>query len=129
MWPHSRRKLLIWFATAASIGVRSDHTSTDLRQFARRWGDADQVRRLLALALILEGRSRSEAAKVAGVTLQIERDWVLRFNESGADGLATRKAPGMALILNDEQRAQLAAVVEAGRSLRRMALCAGGLPI
>jgi transposase len=99
---------------AAAIGVRSDYTSTDLRQFARRCGDADQVRRLLALALILEGRSRSEAAKVAGVTLQIVRDWVLRFNESGADGLARRKAPGRASILNDEQRAQLAAVVEAG---------------
>lgn len=48
------------------------------------------------------------------MTLQIVRDWVLRFNESGADGLATRKAPGRASILNDEQCAQLAAVVEAG---------------
>jgi transposase len=99
---------------AAAIGVRSDYTSADLRQFARRSDDADQVRRLLAVALILDGGSRSEAAKVAGVTLQIVRDWVLRFNEGGPDGLATRKAPGRAAILNDEQRARLAAIVEAG---------------
>lgn len=99
---------------AAAIGVRSDYTSSDLRRFARRCGDADQVRRLLAVALILDGGSRSEAAKIAGVTLQIVRDWVLRFNQEGPDGLATRKAPGRASILNDEQRARLAEIVEAG---------------
>ena len=81
---------------AAAIGVRTDHTAADLRQFARRCGDPDQVRRLLAMALILDGGSRSDAAKVAGVTLQIVRDWVLRFNAEGPDGLATRKAPGRA---------------------------------
>lgn len=99
---------------AAAIGVRTDYTSADLRGFARRCGDADQVRRLLAVALILDGRSRSEAAKIAGVTLQIVRDWVLRFNAGGPDGLVTRKAPGRASILNDEQRARLAGQVEAG---------------
>jgi len=76
---------------AAAIGVRSDYTSADLRRLARRSGDADQVRRLLAVALILDGGSRSEAAKIAGVTLQIVRDWVLRFNEGGPDGLARRQ--------------------------------------
>lgn len=99
---------------AAAIGVRSDFTSADLRRFSRRCDDADQVRRVLALALILDGGSRSEAAKMAGVTLQIVRDWVLRFNEAGPEGLATRKAPGPASILNDEQRARLAQQVEAG---------------
>ena len=99
---------------AAAIGVRSDYTSADLRRIARRSGDADQVRRLLAVALILDGGSRSEAAKVAGVTLQIVRDWVLRFNENGTDGLVTRKAPGRASILNDVQRARLAEIVETG---------------
>jgi transposase len=68
---------------AAAIGVRSDYTSADLRRFSRGRGDPDQVRRLLALALILDGGSRGEAAKFAGVTLQIVRDWVLRFNEGG----------------------------------------------
>jgi transposase len=99
---------------AAAIEVRTDCSSADLRGFARRCSDADQVRRLLAVALILDGGSRSEAAKIAGVTLQIVRDWVLRFNECGFDGLATRKAPGRASILNDEQRAKLASIVETG---------------
>lgn len=99
---------------AAAIGVRTDYTSTDLRGFARRCSDPDQVRPLLALALIVDGGSRSDAAKFAGVTLQIVRDWVLRFNEGGPDGLATRKAPGRASILNDEQRARLAEQVAAG---------------
>lgn len=99
---------------AATIGVRSDYTSTDLRRFARRSEDPDQVRRLLSVALILDGGSRSEAAKVAGVRLQIVRDWVMRFNEGGPDSLVTRKAPGRASFLNDEQRSGLAAAVEAG---------------
>jgi len=64
------------------------------------------------MALILGGGSRSEAAKVAGVTLQIVRDWILRFNEGGPDCLATSKAPGRASILDDEQRARLAKIVE-----------------
>ena len=59
---------------AAGIGVRSDYSSTDVRRCTRQCDDPDQVRRLLALALILDGRSRSEAAKAAGVTLQIVRD-------------------------------------------------------
>ena len=99
---------------AAAIEVRTDYTSGELRRFARRCGDADQVRRLLALALILDGGSRSEAARMAGVTLQVVRDWVLRFNEGGPEGLATRKARGRASILNDEQRARLARIVEQG---------------
>lgn len=99
---------------AAAIGVRSDFTAMDLRLFSRRCDDPDQVRRLLAMALILDGASRSDAAKAAGVTLQIVRDWVLRFNDAGTDGLATRKAPGPASILNDEQRARLAQQVEVG---------------
>ena len=79
---------------AAAIKVQTDYTSEDLRRFARGRGDADQVRRLLALALILDGGSRSEAAKVAGVTLQIVRDWILHFNNGGPAGRATRKAAG-----------------------------------
>lgn len=99
---------------AAAIKVRSDYLSADLRRYARRCVDADQVRRLLAVALILDGRSRSEAATVTGVTLQIVRDWVVRFNNGGPEGLATRKAPGRASILNDEQRARLGEIIEAG---------------
>lgn len=68
---------------AAAIGVRADQTSEDLRRFARRCGDHHQIRRLLAMALILDGGSPSDAAKFAGLILQIVRDWVLRFNPDG----------------------------------------------
>lgn len=99
---------------ARAIEVRDDYSATALRAHVRRCGDPDQVRRLLAIAHILDGAARSDAAKLAGVTLQIIRDWVLRFNADGPDGLATRKAPGRAPTLNDEQRARLAEIVESG---------------
>lgn len=79
---------------AAAIRLRDDFSPGQVRAFARRAKDADQVRRLLAIATIVEGGSRSDAAKVGGVTLQIVRDWVLRFNAHGADALETRKAWG-----------------------------------
>lgn len=99
---------------ASSIGVRGDYSASDLRSLARRCGDAEQVRRLLAMASILDGGSRSDAAKIGGVTLQIVRDWVIRYNAAGPDGLKSRKAPGKPPILNDAQRQALAAQVEAG---------------
>ena len=99
---------------AGAIGIRGDYTGAALRRFARRCGDADQVRRLLSLAVSLDGGRRSDAARVGGVTLQIVRDWVLRFNAEGPDGLISRKAPGRASILNDEQRRALVEIVESG---------------
>ena len=99
---------------ARAIGVRTDYSACDLRRLARRCGDGEQVRRLLALAAILDGGSRSEAAKIGGVTLQIVRDWVIRFNAQGPDGLKSRKAPGKSSILNAEQRRALAVQVDAG---------------
>ena len=96
------------------IPLRPDYDATRLRRIARESEDADQVRRLLALAVIYEGGSRSEAAEVGGVTLQVVRDWVLRFNAHGPEGLIDRKAPGQPSRLNDEHRAALAAMVENG---------------
>ena len=94
------------------IPLRPDYDATRLRKIARESEDADQVRRLLALAVIYEGGSRTEAAEVGGVTLQVVRDWVLRFNAHGPEGLIDRKAPGQPSRLNDEHRAALAAMVE-----------------
>ena len=99
---------------SVSVAVRGDYSGLDLRRLARRCDDAAQVRRLLALASILDGSSRSEAAKIGGVTLQIVRDWVIRFNAEGPDGLKPRKAPGKPSILSDTQRRALAAQVEVG---------------
>jgi len=59
---------------AASLGVRGDFSASDLPSLVCRCDGTDQVRRLLAMALILDGGSRSEAAKIGGVTLQGERD-------------------------------------------------------
>jgi len=99
---------------AMTTPLRSDFDAPGLRVLARHSKDAGQARRLLALAVIYEGGSRSEAAKVGGVTLQIVRDWVVRFNADGPGGLISRKAPGSPSLLNDAHRAALAAMVESG---------------
>lgn len=99
---------------AAPIPLRSDFTALDLRAEARRTRDADQARRLLALAAIYDGGTRGDAARIGGVGLQIVRDWVVRFNAEGPDGLIDRKAPGAVPKLNDAQRRALVATVENG---------------
>jgi transposase len=99
---------------AAAIELRADYAADELRRRAKSSRDARQTRRLLALAVIYEGGSRTDAARVGGVTLQIVRDWVLRFNAEGPSGLVDRKAPGKPALLQAEHRAALAAAVEAG---------------
>ncbi len=71
----------------AAIGLREDFGGSQLRALARRAKDAGQARRLLALAVIYDGGRRTEAAKIGSVGLQIIRDWVLRFNAHGPNGL------------------------------------------
>jgi transposase len=97
-----------------AVPLRADFDASDLRTAARKAKDAAQARRLLALAAIYGGASRTEAARIGGVTLQIVRDWVLRFNAEGAAGLSDRKAPGQPSRLNDTHRAALAAAIESG---------------
>jgi transposase len=91
----------------AAVRLRDDFDAERLRALARGSKDAPQARRLLALATIYEGRARSEAAKIGGVTLQIIRDWVLRFNAHGPNGLLDRKAPGQPSLMNVFRRAIL----------------------
>jgi len=76
---------------AAAVELRNDLSGDDLRRLARGSRDAKQVRRLLALAVVLDGGTRTEAARVGGVGLQIVRNWVLRFNAEGPEGLIDRK--------------------------------------
>jgi transposase len=99
---------------AAAIGLREDHVGDDLRRLARCSRDGRQVRRLLALAAISDGGSRTEASRIGGVTLQIVRDRVVRFNADGPAGLVDRKAPGKVPTLGPAARAALARVVEDG---------------
>ena len=96
------------------IPLRSDFDAPSLRRLARHSADAKQTRRLLALAAIYEGNSRSAAARIGGVGLQVVRDWVLRFNAGGPEGLVDRKAPGQTPKLSVEQRRFLAEVAEQG---------------
>ena len=76
--------------------------------------DGPQARRLLALAAIYDGASRTEAAKIGGVRLQIVRDWVMKFNAHGPEGLIDCKPPGQPSRLNGAHRAALAAILESG---------------
>jgi len=93
---------------AAAIALRRDYDAYRLRVLAKQSDDADQTRRLLALATIYDGGSRGDAAELAGVGLQTLRDWVLRFNAAGPSGLLNGKAPGRQPLLDDRQRRELA---------------------
>src|SRR3989454_6959591 len=97
-----------------AIAVRTDYTSGEVRRFARRVKDSSQARRLLAIAAVLDGASREEAAKIGGMDRQTLRDWVIRFNEQGADGLINIPSPGMPPKLNAIHMAFLARIVEEG---------------
>jgi transposase len=99
---------------AAAIGVRGDYDTARLRELAKRSEDANQTRRLLALAAIYDGGSRTEAAKIGGVGLQTVRDWVLAFNAEGPPGLVNGKAPGNAPLLTQAHRQALLEIVESG---------------
>ena len=81
---------------------------------ARRSKHAGQARRLPALAAVYDGASRTESARIGGVALQIVRDWKLKLNAHGPDGLIDRRAPGQPSRLNDTHRTALAGVIESG---------------
>jgi transposase len=99
---------------SAPIPLRQDFEASQLRGLARRSKDGPQARRLLALAAIYDGATRTEAAKIGGVGLQIIRDWVLRFNTRGPDALVNGKSPGQPSKLNDLQRQAIAEMIESG---------------
>src|SRR5215210_2356211 len=99
---------------AVAVPLRSDFDAAQLRALAKRSQDPDQTRRLLALAAIYDGASRTEAAQIGCVTLQIVRDWVLRFNAKGPEGLLTGRAPGAPPRLTDQHRQALQAIVDQG---------------
>ena len=94
--------------------TRSDYTADDLRYHASKSVDGAQVRRLLALAWILEGRCRGEAAAHSGMDRQTLCDWVHRYNAAGIDGLKSHRSRGRAPVLSTAQMAELRALVVAG---------------
>jgi transposase len=98
----------------AAIEVRKDYSSKELRRVAARVKDAGQARRLLAIAAVLDGASRQEGAEIGGMDRQTLRDWVIRFNEQGPDGLINKLSPGAPGKLAAEHKAFLVRLVEDG---------------
>ncbi len=97
--------------------TRDDLSSDELRVAARRTKDSAQARRLLALALVLDGHGRSEAARAGGMDRQTLRDWVHRYNAEGIEGLCDRPRSGRPPQLSETQLMELDGLVEAGPDL------------
>jgi transposase len=102
---------------SAPIDLREDFEAATLRRLAAGVRDADQARRLLALAAVYDGMSREDAARIGGMDRQTLRDWVHRFNRHGVDGLIDGKSPGRPSKLSAEQKEELRQLVEAGPDL------------
>src|SRR6201987_1859093 len=101
-------------AMGQAVPVRTDYTAGEVRRVAKRAKDAAQARRLLAIAAVLDGSSRTEAAEIGGMDRQTLRDWVVRFNEQGPEGLVNIPSPGVPPKLDAAHRAFLARIVEEG---------------
>lgn len=95
------------------VAIKSSHTSTELRWLAASGKDVNQSRRLLSLSAMLEGMSRTEAAKIGGMDCQTLQDWAHRFNEHGPAGLKDSRHRGTPRRLSHEQLAALAGIVAA----------------
>lgn len=103
----------------AAVGLREDWDAARVRRAARAAQDADQVRRLLAIAAVYEGKDRAAAARIGAMDRQTLRDWVHRFNAAGPDGLIDRQPPGVKRRLTAEQEAELARLIEDGPQVDR----------
>jgi transposase len=102
-----------------AVGLRPDWDAKRVRAAAREAKDADQARRLLAIAAAYEGQDRVAAAKIGAMDPQRLRDWVRRFNEVGPQGLIDRKPAGAARRLSAEQETELTVLIEAGPEFER----------
>ena len=98
--------------------TRLEHTPAELRGVAKGQGGVVACR-ILAIAHILDGASRAEAASLCGMDRQTLRDWVHRFNTEGVEGLGNKTAPGRSPALSDEQMAALRQIVLAGPDLAK----------
>lgn len=94
--------------------TRKDMSARELRAAAAKTADAKAARRMLALALVLEGADRKTAAETCGMDRQTLRDWVHRYNVEGLEGLSNRRSPGPSPRLSPAQKAELARMVREG---------------
>ena len=103
---------------AAVLITRREPDAAGLRRAASRSREATAARRMLALALVLEGHSRGEAARACGMDRQTLRDWVHRFNEAGLAGLSDRRGrTGPKPRLSTTQEGRVAELVRQGPDL------------
>jgi transposase len=99
--------------------TRLDRSAADIRRDAARCSDGAVVRRLLAIAMVLEGHSRGDAASACGMDRQTLRDWVIHYNMQGIDGLSNRKSPGRPQQLTADQLHAFERIVEQGPDLAK----------
>jgi len=99
------------------VRIRDDYSAADLRHLAKSARTCAASRRMLALALVLEGAKRAEAAEACGMDRQTLRDWVHRFNAEGPEGLYSQQGAGPPCRLSEAQQQELAAIIEAGPDL------------
>ena len=112
-----------------TVAVRTDLTAAEVREQAKAAAAPDQARRLLAIALVLEGASREDAARSTGMDRQTLRDWVHRFNMAGPAGLLDRKAAGRQRRLNQDQLTSWPTAWGAAPTTSAAASCAGAWSI
>jgi transposase len=98
----------------SAVALRTDFSASELRRLAKRSRNNNQSRRLLSLAAVVDGMSRADAARIGGMDRQTLRDWVHRFNQAGPDGLLDAWTSGPTPRLSSDQKAELAALVDAG---------------
>ncbi len=98
----------------AAVNLRSDYSAAELRRLATTTRSANQGRRLLSLAAVVDGMTRTEAARVGGMDRQTLRDWVRRFNDHGPKGLLDGWSKRPEPRLSAERRAEIADLVETG---------------
>jgi len=113
---------------ARGLPIRGDIPPAELRRLARREPDRAAAARMFAIANALEGMSRAEAARLAGMERQALRDAVVRYNTEGLAGLRNRPHPGPAPRLDERCRAALRQVVLDGPDVESTGLSAWTLP-
>jgi transposase len=101
-----------------TVPIAPSHTSAELRKLAASTKNANQSRRLLSIAAVVDGMSRADAARIGGMDRQTLRDWVHRFNEHGPDGLKDNRRRGNPRRLSKAQQAELSELVETGPDRR-----------
>src|SRR6516162_9642752 len=108
----------------SALSIRRDRTPAVLRKLAKGESDSRIARRILAIASALDGNNRREAARSAGMDRQTLRDWVIRYNEYGVDGLCDRWNGGPPPLLTVEEQGELVAIVLAGPDPEKVGFCA-----